>query len=270
MTRYTRPGDGGPRGAAIRQSVRASTVVGVAIVMVALVALALIAGREQVTTFLARRAATPAPTAPPATATPAPIGPAVVRAAVTANLYATPDRTADVLAVVPAEQRALLDGRTADLEWVRVTYPAGRPVAATTQGWLHASTVRVDPASLGAAPIVAVPSPTPAVGGPDLALAAVMLIDGKQFAVTVRNVGDAPSAETVMTLDITRAEGDVVGHLTIEPAALAAGQSATVVTPLTIARPGVYRVILDPGSGVQDARPENNRREVLLIPGVFS
>ncbi|MFA7297640.1 MAG: hypothetical protein WC211_10740 [Dehalococcoidia bacterium] len=236
----------------------------------ALAALALIAGREQVTTVLARRAATPLPTPPPATATPTPTGPPLVRAAVTANLYATPDRTADVIAVVPAEQRASLDGRTADLEWVRVAYPAGRPDAGAAQGWLHASAVRVDPATLAAAPVVAAPDPTPAAGGPDLALAAVMLIDGKQFAVTVRNVGDAPSAETVMTLDVTRAEGDVIGHLTIEPASLGAGQSATVVTPLTIQRPGTYRVVLDPGKGAKDARPENNRREVILIPGVFS
>lgn len=235
----------------------------------ALAALALIAGREQVTMFLARRAATPTPTPAPVAATPTPTGPALVRAAVTANLYATPDRTADVIAVVPAEQRATLDGRTADLEWVRVAYPAGRPAAEATRGWLHASAVRVDPATLAAAPVVAAPSPTPA-GGPDLALAAVMLIDGKQFAVTVRNVGDAPSAETVMTLDVTRAEGDVIGHLTIEPASLGAGQSATVVTPLAILRPGTYRVVLDPGKGAKDARSENNRREVILIPGVFS
>lgn len=247
-----------------------STVVGVAIVVMALVALALIAGREQVTTFLARRAATPAPTAPPVTATPTPLGPALVRAAVTANLYASPDRAADVIAVVPAGQRASLDGRTADLEWVRVAYPAGRSTPEAAQGWLHASAVRVDPVTLAAAPVVAAPSPTPAAGGPDLALAAVMLIDGKQFAVTVRNVGDAPSAETVMTLDVTRAEGDVIGHLTIEPASLGAGQSATVVTPLAIQRPGTYRVVLDPGKGAKDARAENNRREVILIPGVFS
>lgn len=236
----------------------------------ALAALALIAGREQVSTFLARRAAAPTPASAPATATPTPAGPALVRAAVTANLYATPDRAADVIAVVPAEQRATLDGRTADLEWVRVAYPADRAAAQTARGWLHASAVRVDPVTLAAAPVVAVPAPTPAAGGPDLALDAVMLIDGKQFAVTVRNVGDAPSAETVMTLDVTRAEGDVIGHLTIEPASLAAGQSATVVTPLAILRPGTYRVVLDPGTGAKDARAENNRREVILIPGVFS
>lgn len=265
-----RLGDGGPRGAAIRQSVRTSTVVGVAIVVMALAALALIAGREQVTTLLARRAATSTPTAAPASAAPTPSGPPMVRAAVTSNLYATPDRTADVVAVLSAEQRATLDGRTADLEWVRVAFSATRTSEETTRGWMHASAVRVDPVTLAAAPVVAVPSPTPAAGGPDLALAAVMLIDGRQFAVTVRNLGDAPTAETVMTLDVTRAEGDVVGHLTIEPAALGAGQSATVITPLTIARPGVYRVVLDPGKGVKDARPENNRREAVLIPGVFS
>lgn len=237
--------------------------------MVAAVALALIVSRQQIEVLLAERFAAPAPTPVALTATPTPeTGPPSVRALVTSNLYASPDRAAEVVAVLPAEQRAVLDGRTTDSAWVRVAYPVGSPI----RGWTRASSVQVEPRLLAAAPAVAiapaVATPTATVAGtPDLALSEVFLIDGKQLAVAVRNLGDTPVAETVMTLDVRRAEGDVVGVLTIEPAALDAGQSATVVTPLAISEPGSYRLFLNPGAGAKDAQLENNQRQVLLIPG---
>lgn len=198
-------------------------------------------------------------------------GPQPVAVSATANAYDRPARSAEVVLVVPAGQRVGVHGRTDDGAWVLVSSPAG----GAARGWLRATAFDLDAAALAAlldhlSPVPLAEQQTTAedadAGLPDLAIADAFLLQSGELAVSLRNAGRAALPETVISLHVARAEGEIIGVLRIGPTALAAGASATVVSPVRITEPGTYRLEIDPTDEVLEESETNNTRSALLIP----
>ncbi|MSQ36238.1 MAG: hypothetical protein EXR63_03740 [Dehalococcoidia bacterium] len=234
---------------------------GVAIIVVAALFIAAIVLRERIAP-----AAAPALPAAPAAATPG--GSPNVRATGTANVYAWPDRAAEVTAILPAGSEASLHGRSEDGEWLLIAYPAG----ATARGWARAVAL-----GLGADAVAALPTAiaTAAPGSarrdgvralPDIVLAEALLLQGGRLAVGLRNLGAAPLTNASIALHVSTLAGELVGVLRIGPTTLAPGSAATIVTPLTIDAPGSYRLELDPANEIAESQDGNNSLVALLVP----
>lgn len=211
----------------------------------------------------ASTAAEPAPHVTP-TATVAP----GVRAPATANVYAWPDRAADVLAILPAGGTASLHGRSEDGAWLLVAYPAG----GAARGWVRALAL-----GLGEEAVTALPAATAtaAAGGaprddlralPDIVPTEALLLQGGRLAVGLRNLGAAPVRDASIALHVSTLAGELVGVLRIGPTTLAPGGAATIITPLVIDAPGSYRLELDPANEIAESQDGNNSLQALLVP----
>ena len=137
-------------------------------------------------------------------------------------------------------------------------------------------------AELVAAPVRTIPSinksPTPDVGSvsvntssealPDLAVATAFLLPNGRLTMSLRNGGSAPLENQKISLQISSAEGEILGVLEIGPTSLAPGAVATVVTPVTVLRTGVYVLELDRTNTIAESSEFNNRFSQLLVaPG---
>ena len=253
----------------MRRSLRVPTLVGVAILVVAAVLVAVIVGYDRLPSLASLvpsfPTSTPTPTATArVTATPTPSGPGV-RAVSTSNLYARPDRGAEIVAVLPAGSRGLPDGRTTDDAWVHLTF-------SNAKGWTSVAGLEFEGIEVRSLPVLAAAAPTAVasgtpIAGADPALGEVSVQAG-MLTVVVRNLGGTAITDATFTLQVTKAEGDLVGQATIGPTSLAAGASAQVVTPIAITSSGSYRVVLTGVPGVEDAVRSDNTWQVLLIPSV--
>ncbi len=250
----------------MQQSIRAFTFAGLLVVLVAAGALLALAVRPSIPT---RSADARTASIPIATTVGTDTGAsALVQAAATTNMYLVPDRSSEVVAILPAGQHASVDGRTADLAWLHVSYPPGSGM----KGWVRAAAIQPNEA-LGALRILTsdIDVASYVLAGdarrlPDPALSDVFLIEGRRLALGIRNLGQGSMTDVTITLSVTRAEGEVVSVLRIGPTTLAPGASVTVVTPLEITQPGSYRLEIDPAREIADAQPANNIRQALLVP----
>ena len=213
--------------------------------------------------------------APTATAVATPEGPAgavVARAAATTNVYALPDRAAELVAILPGGQTAVVEGRSEDGTWLRVLYPPG----STLLGWVPAAVLTVERGASAAVPVVATDVPVTAAGSPpppsneerlpDLTVTEAFLLEDGRLAVGIRNAGTAALVQTVVPLRVTNAEGDILGVLKIGPTTLGPGARATVVTPVVVTEAGNYRIVLDAPNEIAESQESNNARTALLIP----
>lgn len=191
-----------------------------------------------------------------------------ILAMVTANLYASPSREAEVVAVLPAGQPARPLGRNDAGAWVQVAYPA----ASTARGWVRASALAIDSTTVAALPVTndAATNVPPATGTapalPDLTIGDAFLLQENRLAVAIRNVGDGPVTDARFTVQIGKIEGDLVGIVEVGPTTIGPGGSVTVVTPVTITTAGSYRIAVDVPSTIGERLATNNTRIVLLVP----
>lgn len=212
----------------------------------------------------------PPPVAPAAVASVAEQRPRVVAATSTSNVYAQPNRGAEVLAILPVGRDAEVLGRTRDGDWLRVAYPAG----SLDHGWVRASALPVDAEALTNVAVVAAPpavddgpvAASPERALPDLMIGDAFLLQDGRLAIAIRNVGDAGIVDTLVSLRVARVAGDILGVLQVGPTTLGPGGSATVVTPVVVEEPGSYRLELDAGDEIEERQERNNTRTVLLIP----
>ncbi len=204
-----------------------------------------------------------------------PAGEVVVRALATTNVYARPDRSAEVVAVLPGGQPAAVEARSPDGEWVRLRYPAGGEL----RGWAPAGVLATERGDLATLPAVAV-APSGRVAGaasstgaltaadelPDLTVAAAFLLEDGRLALSISNRGPGALIATTVPVRVTKAEGDILAVLQIGPTTLLPGGRATVVTPVVVLEPGSYRIVLDPGNDIEESQESNNAFAALLIP----
>ena len=212
--------------------------------------------------------------------------PPLATALVTTNLREQPQPTAPVVAVIPGGRDAELRGRSEDGAWAQLSYPAGG--LGGIEGWAPLVSLRVAEAELAAAPVLAGPPTVGATGGatdgtpaggagaagagidalPDLAITNAFLLPDGRLTVSLRNGGGAPLEEQKVSLQVSSAEGEILGVLEIGPTSLAPGAVATVVTPVTVRRTGVYLLELDRGNAIAESSEFNNRFSQLLVaPG---
>ncbi len=207
-----------------------------------------------------------------ADATPTPVdGPTAV-VALTSNMYGSPSRTSDLVAIVPQERTVRVSGQTDDSTWLRVIYP----VSSTLEGWIPAANmVEASLPDLAAIPIVAsvVRAEDGEPGGlleeaalADLTVSSADVQPTGQLAVRITNVGRAPFEGSV-GLRITTAEGEIIGVLDIDLSGspLGPGRSASVNTGTSITATGLYVIEVDPTNEVEEASEFNNTRRVLLV-----
>ncbi len=79
----------------------------------------------------------------------------------------------------------------------------------------------------------------------------------------VDNVGGAP-VEGSVGLEVTGAEGALLGVFTIEDLSLDPGRSATVTTTVEVTSTGVYRIELDRLDDIEESGEFNNSLRKLL------
>jgi hypothetical protein len=210
-------------------------------------------------------AATPEPTA-------VPDGPQS-RIALTANMYAHPTRTSDLVAIVPEGRTVRVTGRTDDSSWVRVIYP----VESTLEGWVPASYLVAenapDFAALPEAATVAGAEGPGEAGGlvdepalPDLTISSADVGSNGILTVRITNLGRATFSDTV-GVRISTAEGEIVGSLDADLTAspLGPGRSAAVNTGVRITQTGLFVIEVDPANEIEESSEFNNSRRVLLV-----
>lgn len=192
--------------------------------------------------------------------------------ALTANMYASPSRTADLVAVVPEGRAVRITGRTDDSTWLRVIYP----VTSTLEGWIAAASFVTDSLpDLAAVPDVA----SLAEGGgsgegglldepalPDLTVSSADVAGSGLLTVRITNLGRVAFDGTV-TVRVTTAEGEIVASLDadLSGSALGPGRSAAVNTGVTVVQTGLFVVEVDPTNEVEEASEFNNSKRVLLV-----
>ena len=192
--------------------------------------------------------------------------------ALTSNMYASPSRAADLVAVVPEARMVRVTGRTDDSTWLRVIYP----VTSTLEGWIVATSfVEQSLPELATVPDVA--SIAEAGGGsegglldepalPDLTVSSADVAGNGLLTVRITNPGRSAFAGEV-TVRVTTAEGEIVASLDADLAAspLGPGRSAAVNTGLTIAETGLFVIEVDPSNTVEESSEFNNSKRVLLV-----
>lgn len=191
-----------------------------------------------------------------------------ILAMVTANVYATPTRDAEVIAILPAGQSARPLARNDASSWVSIAYPP----SSTEHGWVRASALAITatavtalPVSTDAATMTARDTNTPAAL-PDLTIGDAFLLQENRLAIAIRNVGSGPVTDARFSVQIGKLEGDLVSVVEVGPTTIGAGGSATVVTPVTITTPGSYRITIDVPSSIGERLATNNTQVVLLVP----
>ncbi len=238
-----------------------------AIVLIAAAALALIAitGRAPGTGPVAG-------TAPSRTAGAG--GTVTVRAALTTNMRAAPDRQAEVVAIIPGDRVADVVGRAPSGSWLQVVYPPGSRL----QGWVPASNVEPVAGDASGVPVVdvaepvapgasATPGATAAPALPDLTITNAFVAPNGTLTIRMANVG-AGRFDGAVGLRVTSAAGEVVGVVDVQRTLLAPGRSATVNTQVTIVQTGEYVLELDWLDDVKESNEFNNTLRTLLVaPG---
>lgn len=258
----------GPGGANTRPTLRAPTIAGIAVVLVAgavIAGLLLIEapGRDG-------RAVAVAPT----TDTPAALeGPHTV-VALTTNMYARPSRTADLVAIVPEGKTVRVTGRTDDGLWLRVIYP----VDSTLEGWLPRTNVVADEMpDLSALPAVAGTASADGGGAggglieedealPDLTVTSADVQANGNLVVRITNIGRA-SFQSSVGVQVTSADGEILGVLEVDltDQPLGAGRSASVNTGVTVTKTRLLVIEVDHADDVRESSEFNNTRRVLLV-----
>lgn len=200
----------------------------------------------------------------------------MVRALATTNMYASPARSSELVAILPGTQVAEAEAQTPEGDWLLVIFPPG----SSQRGWIPSTIVEPEEGSLTSLSIeqadtvrVAAPPPGATVGAADVPAAQVDLSIGEVFvlgdgriALSLRNEGTALLVAQLVPLRITAAEGDILGVLRIGPATIAAGAVATAVTPVVVESAGSFRLIVDSGNEIAELDEFNNSRDVLLFP----
>lgn len=207
----------------------------------------------------------------PATATATVEGPQA-QLALTSNMYASPSRAADLVAVVPEARIVRVTGRTDDSTWLRVIYP----VTSTLEGWIVAANfVEERLPDLASVPDVAsiAEAGSSGEGGlldepalPDLTVSSADVAGNGLLTVRITNLGRSAFNGEV-TVRVTTAEGEIVASLDADLAAspLGPGRSAAVNTGLTIAETGLFVIEVDPSNTVEESSEFNNSKRVLLV-----
>jgi len=202
---------------------------------------------------------------------PAPAVP-LATALVTTNLREQPQPTSAVVAVIPGGRGAELRGRSEDGGWAQLAYPPG-----AVEGWAQLASLNITETELAAAPVLAGPPTEGApidgtsAGGPgaealpDLAVTNAFLLPDGRLTISLRNGGTAPLEEQQVSLQVSSAEGEILGVLEIGPTSLQPGAVATVVTPVTVLRTGVYVLELDRTNAITESSEFNNRFSQLLV-----
>jgi hypothetical protein len=186
---------------------------------------------------------------------------------VTTHLLTRPSRDAEVVAIVPQHQLAEVVGRTDDGEWLRLIYPIGSKL----EGWMpRANTLerQGDPGTTPAVALaVAVEDPTsdvdPADLLPDLTISDATVLPNGRLSVRIDNIG-ATAVDASVGLEVTSAEGALLGVFTVESLSLAPGRSATVPTTVEVIATGVYRIELDRLNQIEESGEFNNTLRKLL------
>lgn len=207
-----------------------------------------------------------------ATATATVEGP-TARVALTANLYGSPSRSSDLVAIVPEGRAVRVTGRTDDSTWVRVIYP----VTSTLEGWLPAANlVEESVPDLAAIPDVASIAGGEEGGGggglateltlADLTVSSADVGLNGILSVRITNVGRSAFSDSV-GLRVTTAEGEIVGALDVDLSAspLGPGRSASVNTGVVVTQTGLFVIEVDPTNEVEESSEFNNSRRVLLV-----
>lgn len=194
------------------------------------------------------------------------------RVALTANMYATPSRAGDLVAVVPEDRAVRITGRTDDSEWLRVIYP----VTSTLEGWIAAGSFVEDTLpDLAEVPDVAsvAESGGPGEGGlldepalPDLSISSADVAGNGLLTVRITNLGRA-SFNGEVTVRVTTAEGEIVASLDadLSGSPLGPGRSAAVNTGVTVVQTGLFVVEVDPTNEVEESSEFNNSKRSLLV-----
>ena len=194
------------------------------------------------------------------------------RVALTSNLYETPSRSGELVAIIPEGREVRVTGRSDDSSWIRVIYP----VTSTLEGWLPATNL-VD----GSLPDLAAVPDVASVGGgedgegggtlvdepglPDLTVSSADVGASGILTVRITNVGRGTFSGSV-SLRVTTAEGEIVGALDIGPLeALGPGRSASVNTGVTVTQTGLFVIEVDPTNAVEESSEFNNSRRVVLV-----
>ncbi len=192
--------------------------------------------------------------------------------ALTSNMYATPSRTADLVAVVPEARMVRITGRTDDSSWIRVIYP----VTSTLEGWIAASNfVGESLPDLAGVPDVASVAQGGASGEgglldepalPDLSVSSADVAGSGLLTVRITNLGRT-SFNGSVTVRVTTAEGEIVASLDADLGAspLGPGRSAAVNTGFTVTQTGLFIIEVDPTNDVEESSEFNNARRVLLV-----
>jgi len=249
---------------ATNRHLRAPTVTGFAIVLIAAAAVAIIVALD-------RTGGDPQPTAALPTATAAPIEGIAARAILTTNLRVAPGRQSDIVAIVPTNQLTRVTGRSADGIWLRVAYPPDSELAGwgardnfeVLSGDLATVAVASPGASTGTGPAA---SATP-IGKPlpDLALIDAYLLPNGDLTVVVENVGTGRFSGSI-GLQVTTGGGELLGVFDIQETTLLPNRTATVNTQLTIAATGSYLIELDRLDRIEELSEFNNATRVFLVP----
>lgn len=247
-----------------RAPLRAPTIAGLLIVLVAGVAMAAIWFVD---------ASEGAPAAVDAAGTEAPDEGTLAVVALTSNMYGRPTRSADLIAIVPEGRTVRVTGRTEDDEWLRVIYP----VTSTLEGWIPMAHMVADRLpDLAAVPALAGAAGSEGgtgAGGtddpsalPDLTVSSADVQPTGQLAVRITNIGRAPFDGQV-GLRITTADGEIVGVLDVDLSGspLGAGRSASINTGTVVTATGLYVIEVDPNNEVEESNEFNNTRRVLLV-----
>jgi len=194
------------------------------------------------------------------------------RIALTSNMYGSPSRAGELVAVVPEGRSVRVTGRTDDSTWLRVIYP----VTSTLEGWIAAANFQTESLpDLAAVPDVA---SIAAAGGsgegglldevalPDLTVSSADVAGNGLLTVRITNLGRAAFAGEV-TVRVTTAEGEIVASLDADLGAspLGPGRSAAVNTGYTVIETGLFIIEVDPANEIEESSEFNNSQRVLLV-----
>lgn len=244
---------------------RAPTLVGFGIVLIAATALAAI--------LLIDRAGGAGGAAPEVlTSTNEPAEGVTVEAVLTTNMRASADRVAELVAIIPGGRAAEVTGQSSDGSWLQVVYPIGSRL----EGWVPAANVVVrsgDTASVPVIDVAAADAEPASTGGtavptsgsePDLQVTSAFVAPSGTLTIRFANVGRGPF-DAATSLRVTSAAGEVVGVVDIERTLLRPGRSATVNTQIVIERTGEYVLEADWLNEVDESNEFNNALRTLLV-----